>query len=176
LLQLTGFTVKNRKSVHDVSPFSLHNFVSSTAKICRFNDFASSTGKLKQMGRDPPYDKLVEGRQVRFLLGNMKGNIKNGNRLKCHILLIFMRPIQRFRNRSFHLGLPFTFSRSFPEHLNVTTRRAGKMAASPVAGFRPFRAAFSFTQNFPKPDTRTSSAASRDDLMISGRVSVISTD
>jgi hypothetical protein len=56
------------------------------------------------------------------------------------------------------------FSRSFPEHLNVTTRLAGSINSSPVAGFRPFRSFFSFTQNLPKPETRTSSPDSRDDF------------
>jgi hypothetical protein len=71
--------------------------------------------------------------------------------------------------------LPLIFSRNFPEHLNVTTRLADKMASSPVAGFRPFRSFFSFTQNLPKPETRTSSPDARDDLISSRRVSVIST-
>jgi hypothetical protein len=69
-----------------------------------------------------------------------------------------------------------TLSRSFPEHLNVTTRLAGKMASSPVAGFRPLRAFFAFTQNLPNPLTNTSLPDSKLDLISSKRDSVISTD
>jgi hypothetical protein len=49
---------------------------------------------------------------------------------------------------------PFTLSLSLPEHLNVTTRLARKIASSPVAGFRPFRSFLSFTQNLPNPDNQ----------------------
>ncbi len=44
----------------------------------------------------------------------------------------------------------------------------------PVAGFRPFLSALSLTSNLPKPETMTSSPDSRDDFMISRRVSTVS--
>ena len=43
-----------------------------------------------------------------------------------------------------------------------------------VAGFLPFRSAFCFTLNLPKPDINTSSPDSSFDLMISSRVSTVS--
>lgn len=43
-----------------------------------------------------------------------------------------------------------------------------------VVGFLPFRSAFCFTQNLPKPDINTSSPDSSFDLMISSRVSTVS--
>jgi hypothetical protein len=76
----------------------------------------------------------------------------------------------------FGIHFSLIFSRSLPEHLNVTTRLAARIASSPVAGLRPFRSRLSFTQNLPNPLTNTSSPDSRVDLIISSRVSVISTD
>jgi hypothetical protein len=38
-----------------------------------------------------------------------------------------------------HAYPPFTFFRNFPAYLKVTTRLAGRIASSPVAGFRPLR-------------------------------------
>ena len=46
------------------------------------------------------------------------------------------------------LRFPLTFSLNFPEHLNVTTRLAGRVATSPVAGFRPFRSPFLINFDF----------------------------
>ena len=71
---------------------------------------------------------------------------------------------------------PLILSLNFPEHLNVTTFLEASIMSSPVAGFRPFRSFFSFTQNFPNPETNTSSPEARVFLMISKRVSTISDD
>jgi len=71
---------------------------------------------------------------------------------------------------------PFTISRNFPEHLKVTTFLGASIISSPVFGFRPFRSAFSFTQNLPKPLTMTSSPDTRVCLMIPRRVSTVSMD
>ena len=72
---------------------------------------------------------------------------------------------------------PLILSLNLPEQLKVTTFLGFSIISSPVAGFRPFHAFFSFTQNLPNPLANTlSSSASREDLMISSRVPVISTD
>jgi hypothetical protein len=53
----------------------------------------------------------------------------------------------------YYFVLIFLFS--FPNALNVTTLLGLSTMSSPVAGFRPLRLAFSFTQNFSNPLTRT---------------------
>jgi hypothetical protein len=103
------------------------------------------------------FDDISEGALKRSILSNDIGG-------SARILTLFIL--------GFHF--PFTCSRSFAEHLNVTTRLAGRIALAPVAGFLPLRAALSFTQNFPKPEINTSSPDARLDLMISSSDSVIS--
>jgi len=71
---------------------------------------------------------------------------------------------------------PLILFLNVPEHLNVTTFLGASIMASPVAGFRPLRSFFSFTQNLPNPETSTSSPDARVLLMISKRVSTISDD
>lgn len=63
------------------------------------------------------------------------------------------------------------FSRSFPEHLKVTTFLGSSVMSPPVAGFLAFRSAFCLTQNLPNPLIRTSSPDASVDLMISRRIS-----
>ena len=67
-------------------------------------------------------------------------------------------------------------SRNFREHLTVTTLLGSSIISLPVAGFLPFRCFFSFTQNFPKRLTSTSSPDSKFRLIISSRVSIKSKD
>ena len=69
---------------------------------------------------------------------------------------------------------PFNFSLSFLEFWNVTTFLGAIIMSSPVAGFRPLRSAFFLTQNFPKPEMRTSSPFSRERLMSSSIISTVS--
>jgi hypothetical protein len=86
---------------------------------------------------------------------------------------VFWPGASRFRvKEDEHAYPPFTFFRNFPNHLNVTTRRFSSIMSSPVAGFHPLRPFFSFTQNLPKPVTRTSLPDSRDALICSIRHSV----
>ena len=65
-------------------------------------------------------------------------------------------------------------SLNFPEHLYVTTRLGASIISLPVAGFRPLRSDFTFTQNLPKPLIKTSSPDSRVFFMISSSVSIVS--
>jgi len=83
--------------------------------------------------------------------------------------------LKRIEYRKFH---PFPLILLFKTgaHLKVTTLLDPNIMPTPVAGFRPLRSCFSFTQNFPKPDINTSSPFSRVFLMISKRDSTRSTD
>ncbi len=65
-------------------------------------------------------------------------------------------------------------SRKIPAHLKVTTRLFSRIISRPVAGFLPFRGAFSLTWNFPNPDIITSSPDAKVDFMISRRISIVS--
>ena len=71
---------------------------------------------------------------------------------------------------------PFTLSRNWPEHLNVTTHLGFNIRSSPVAGFRPFRSFLSFTQNLPKPETKRSSPDAKVSLISAIRDSVVAID
>ena len=68
---------------------------------------------------------------------------------------------------AFVFGFVFSFSFSFPDHLNVTTFLGARIRSFPVAGFLPFRLAFCFTKNLPKPEINTSSPDSRVCLICS---------
>ena len=56
----------------------------------------------------------------------------------------------------------------------MTTRRSARTMSMPVAGFRPFRWFFCFTQNLPKLEISTSSPDSRVRLMSSRTASTVS--
>ena len=71
---------------------------------------------------------------------------------------------------------PLIFSRSLPDGLNVTTRRASSSRSSPVAGFLPLLGGLSLMANLPNPETSTSSPFSKQDFIISKRDSTISPD
>ena len=94
-------------------------------------------------------------------------------------ILILMIKLIKFGPINLHewfpsLQEPLIFLRIFPEHLNVTTLRGLSIIESPVAGFLPRRSFLSFTQNLPKPLTRTSSPDARVVLMISMSCSISS--
>jgi hypothetical protein len=90
-----------------------------------------------------------------------------------HVAFSFMLNIKSSAGRE---NQPFTLSLNLPEHLNVTTFLGSSIKSSPVAGFLPFRSHFSFKQNLPKLEIRTSSPDASVRLMISIRVSTISVD
>ena len=69
-----------------------------------------------------------------------------------------------------------SFSLSIPEHWTLTTFFGASIISSLVAGFLPSRFAFSFTQNLPKPEIRTSSSDSRDCLISSSNILTVSKD
>jgi len=71
-------------------------------------------------------------------------------------------------------GSVFSFSFSFPDHLNVTTFLGAMIRSFPVAGFLPFCFFLFFTQNLPNPEINTSSPDSRDRLMSSSNISIVS--
>ena len=69
---------------------------------------------------------------------------------------------------------PLTLSLNFPAHLKVTILLFSRIISFPVAGFRPFLDAFSFTQNLPNPDIITSSPDAKVNFMISRSSSTVS--
>jgi len=69
---------------------------------------------------------------------------------------------------------PFTFYRSFPHGLNVTTRLASSIIDSPVLVFLTFLADLSLILNLPNPDNKTSLLFSRLSLIIRKIVSSVS--